>query len=118
MDEIARQCTAHNRIGERCQKSAMRGQQVCHFHGGKNPNALRVAKERLLALAEPALDGLTLRESPPIDPPDGIETTYKGIYTNNFDERPEVTSGAPGAVGTVAETVTAERPPDLTREIT
>ena len=56
--EIPRQCTAHNRVGERCQKSAMVGQQVCHFHGGKNPGALRRARERLLALAEPALDGL------------------------------------------------------------
>ncbi len=59
MDEVARQCTAHNRAGDRCQKSAMRGQQICHFHGGKNPGALRKAKERLLALAEPALDGLS-----------------------------------------------------------
>ena len=39
-------------------KSAMRGQQICHFHGGKNPNALRKAQERLLALAEPAIEGL------------------------------------------------------------
>lgn len=37
----------------------MRGQQVCHFHGGKNPGALRKAQERLLALAEPAIEGLS-----------------------------------------------------------
>ena len=58
MNEIARQCIATNRAGERCQKSAMHGQQICHFHGGKNPNALRKARERLLALAEPAIEAL------------------------------------------------------------
>lgn len=58
MNEIARQCTGTNRDGIRCQKSSMMGQQVCHYHGGKNPNALRKAQERLLALAEPSVEGL------------------------------------------------------------
>lgn len=60
MEEIARQCVAHNRQGERCRRSAMLGQQICAMHGGKAPDALRVAKHRLLALVEPALDGLLL----------------------------------------------------------
>ena len=199
MNEIARQCIAHNRIGERCQKSAMHGQQVCHFHGGKNPDALRKAQERLLALAEPALDGLLkalesndlpaivsaarivldraglgpsasltvsrvedssswvhwlttdqltqvhewceeakrkMLSGAPIEvipsevidvdgltfsglsPAEKSRSTQKVISTNNLDEPLEATSGAPGPVETVTETVTAERPSDLTREIT
>ena len=35
---LAMQCKATSkRSGERCKKAAMRGKEVCHFHGGKSP---------------------------------------------------------------------------------
>ena len=58
MDEIARQCTATNRDGIRCQKPAMLFQRVCANHGGKSPLALKAAAGRKLALVEPAIDVL------------------------------------------------------------
>lgn len=36
----------------------MRGQTVCKMHGGKSPQALRSAAERLAALVDPALSAL------------------------------------------------------------
>lgn len=53
-----RQCTAHNRRGERCQKEGMLGLTVCAMHGGKTPNAQAAAREKLMALAEPSVDFL------------------------------------------------------------
>ena len=67
MDEIARQCTATNRDGVRCQKPAMLFQRVCASHGGKSPLALKAAQERKLALVEPAIEALwrAVRSAPP-----------------------------------------------------
>ena len=36
----------------------MPGQTVCHMHGGKSPQALAKAEERMRALVYPALDAL------------------------------------------------------------
>jgi hypothetical protein len=36
----------------------MRGQAVCKMHGGKSPQALRTAAERLAALVDPAIEEL------------------------------------------------------------
>ena len=55
---IARQCTATNRVGIRCAKSAMLGQQICHIHGGKAPQNLRAARKRMLEMADGAMVAL------------------------------------------------------------
>ena len=55
---IARQCTASNRVGIRCMKSAMMGQQICHIHGGKAPQNLRAARKRMLEMADGAMVAL------------------------------------------------------------
>lgn len=36
----------------------MHGQTVCHMHGGKSPQALRSAEERMRSMVHPALDSL------------------------------------------------------------
>jgi hypothetical protein len=61
-----RQCNAHNRQGERCRRQPIPGGTVCALHGGKIPAVQRVARERLLAMVEPALDALlrALRTEP------------------------------------------------------
>lgn len=48
-------CHATNRAGEPCRAPAMRGQKVCHKHGGASPQAKRKAKIRLAALVDPAI---------------------------------------------------------------
>lgn len=40
-------CKAANRRGEHNTHWAMHGQEVCHMHGGKSPQALKRAEERL-----------------------------------------------------------------------
>jgi hypothetical protein len=64
-----RQCTALNRQGERCGRSSALGQFVCNAHGAKSPLSMRAGRERLLALAEPALDVLyrATRNAPPCE---------------------------------------------------
>jgi hypothetical protein len=51
-----RQCTARSkRSGERCRSYAVRGASVCVRHGGAAPQVKAKARERLDALAEPAV---------------------------------------------------------------
>lgn len=52
---IARQCTAKNRAGERCRKSAAMGTTVCRNHGASAPQVRRKAALRLLELVDPAI---------------------------------------------------------------
>ena len=51
-------CQARNRQGKRCGEWPLRGQNVCHLHGGKAPQALRKADERMRDLVHPALSSL------------------------------------------------------------
>lgn len=55
---MAEQCAAHNRQGGRCGQRAMLGQSVCFMHGGKSPQALAKAEERMRALIHPSLSRL------------------------------------------------------------
>ena len=56
-----RRCTAKvsDGSGRRCKKVAMLGQKVCRSHGGASPQAQRSARDRLNALVEPAIAGLS-----------------------------------------------------------
>ena len=51
-------CHAHTQVGTPCGHYPMHGQKVCHVHGGKSPQALAKAKDRLLALEHPAITAL------------------------------------------------------------
>jgi hypothetical protein len=56
---LRRQCTARAKhSGERCRRQPILGGFVCDLHGGKTPNAIRVARERLANLVEPAINVL------------------------------------------------------------
>jgi len=53
------QCAATSKhTGQRCRRPPCVGGYVCDLHGGKTPNALRAAKERLNSLVEPAISAL------------------------------------------------------------
>ena len=55
----SRRCTATaNRTGERCKAPAIKGGTVCRMHGGALPQVKQSAKDRLLALVDPALAAL------------------------------------------------------------
>jgi len=49
-------CTAHRTNGEPCRAKAIRGGKVCVVHGGRAPQVLRRAEERIQAMVAPALD--------------------------------------------------------------
>ena len=52
----SRRCKAKaNRTGERCKRAAIKGGTVCTTHGGRAPQVVKSARERLLALVDPAL---------------------------------------------------------------
>lgn len=51
-------CKAHNQRGEPCGARALIGQRVCHYHGGKSPQALRKAEDRMKELVHPAISSL------------------------------------------------------------
>jgi hypothetical protein len=47
----ARKCGSHKTNGDLCPNWAMRGQEVCHAHGGRSPQAKAAAEERIAAAA-------------------------------------------------------------------
>jgi len=51
-------CGRRTRTGGKCTQWVMRGQTVCKMHGGKSPQALASAEERMKALVHPALSRL------------------------------------------------------------
>ena len=52
-------CTAHISDGSRqCERWAINGGTVCATHGGRAPQVMKSARERLAELVEPALEGL------------------------------------------------------------
>jgi hypothetical protein len=52
-------CTAHRTNGELCRAKAIRGGKVCVVHGGRAPQVLRRAEERIQELVAPALRRIT-----------------------------------------------------------
>ena len=53
-----RQCKAHRKNGNRCQRAAILGGVVCIMHGGMAPQVRLAAQERLQSFVDPALDEL------------------------------------------------------------
>ena len=52
----SRRCKAKaHKTGERCKRAAIKGGTVCTTHGGLAPQVVKSARERLLALVDPAL---------------------------------------------------------------
>jgi hypothetical protein len=64
----ARQCTATNRQGRRCRRSAILGGTVCIMHGGSAPQVRRRANLRLIELVDPAIAVLARIMSDPSQP--------------------------------------------------
>jgi hypothetical protein len=65
-----RQCSATSKsTGERCRRAPIVGGFVCDHHGGKIPAVRKSARERLLAMVDPALDALlrALQTGPPCE---------------------------------------------------
>ncbi|HWB15900.1 MAG TPA: hypothetical protein VG538_05785 [Vicinamibacterales bacterium] len=54
-----RRCTATSKTtGERCGRPPIVGGTVCNHHGGKAPQVIQSARQRLAALVDPAIDTL------------------------------------------------------------
>lgn len=51
-------CRAHNQQGARCSKSSIPGGTVCRWHGGRAPQVLASAEQRMKDLVHPAIDSL------------------------------------------------------------
>jgi hypothetical protein len=76
----SKRCRATNRAGEPCGNWALTGQDVCRMHGGKSPQALAKAAERLSALRDLALETLFTRiaeEGRDIDPKLLLDAIHK-----------------------------------------
>jgi len=59
-ESFEHRCIARSkRTGSRCKRPALKGMNVCKTHGGYSPQARKAARERLDALAEPAIHQLT-----------------------------------------------------------
>lgn len=67
-------CAAHNRQGTPCGLWPLAGQRVCGLHGGRTPNALRRASERLVEQqARRTLASLANEPEPVTDPVGALE---------------------------------------------
>jgi len=55
---VSKRCGKKTRAGGKCERWAMHGQNVCYMHGGKSPQALASAEERIKAMVHPALSRL------------------------------------------------------------
>lgn len=53
-----RYCGKKTRLGATCKNYVMRGGVVCRFHGGKAPQTLAKAEDRLRFLVHPAISAL------------------------------------------------------------
>jgi hypothetical protein len=53
VDRKGRHCTARRKNGQPCTRWAINGGMVCIMHGGKAPQVVRKAKERLADLIDP-----------------------------------------------------------------
>ena len=61
----ARRCKCNKTNGDPCPNWAMIGQEVCHAHGGRAPQAKAAAKERIAVEQAVARFGLDLDDTPP-----------------------------------------------------
>jgi len=57
-DLMGKKCGKRNRAGGTCGQWAMHGQNVCYIHGGKSPQALAKAEERMRDLIHPSITAL------------------------------------------------------------
>jgi hypothetical protein len=55
---VPNQCNATNRAGDRCNRSATFGMNVCHLHGGRAPQSLATQQRRFKEAAGDAMNNL------------------------------------------------------------
>src|SRR3990172_7580485 len=52
-------CTALSKQKKQCKAKSMPGQWVCRYHGGRSPQAMQSAEERLKALQDDSIKALS-----------------------------------------------------------
>lgn len=84
-------CTAHNRQGERCKRTAIPGGTVCRYHGGNAPQVRAKAVDRIKEARDMALDRLIESLEPDAEWP--VPAKVLADITDKFTRQIELLEG-------------------------